>query len=370
MNANDNELKVLYVIGKIAPTSVALEVAHHMEDSRVQVHVVSYYQTKYQATELPIPLAKIESTGRFDLRGVWRLYRCIEEHQPDIIHIHHTVSAFWAALFGKLLGAKIIRSEHNNSKFRTPVQRATNTASRTLSDVVLCNSKNTYRSIPNSRKHNLGGRYKVVYNGVDAEQIEQAYSTSPPFEIEDSVVTVGSVGRLIDQKNYEHFLQAFSHTISAFDGQLRLVLVGDGKNRSRLERQISRLGIREKVTLTGEVERGKVYAALHAFDIFVMPSLWEGFCNAAVEAMAAGLPLLCSNIPTLREVAGEVAVFADPVDPYDMSESLLELLNEREEHWEERGRKARQLAVEKYSVERTAQEYIHSYLELSSFSSQ
>ena len=366
MNANDKELKVLYVIGKIAPTSVALEVAHHMEDRWVQVHVVSYYQTEYQATELPVPLAKIESTGRFDLQGVWGLYRCIEKYRPHIIHIHHTVSAFWAAFFGRLLGAKIIRSEHNNSKFCTPVQRAINTVSRALSDVVLCNSKNTYKSIPNSRKHNLGGRYKVVYNGVDAEQIEQAYSTSPPFEIEDSVVTVGSVGRLIDQKNYEHFLRAFSHTIPAFDGQLRLILVGDGKNRSRLEREISRLGIREKVILTGEVEREKVYAALHAFDIFVMPSLWEGFCNAVVEAMAAGLPLLCSNIPTLREVAGEVAAFADPVDPYDMSASLLELLNAGEEHWEERGRKARQFAVEHYTIERTAEAYLRNYLALAS----
>jgi glycosyltransferase involved in cell wall biosynthesis len=341
-----------------------------MEDSRVQMHVASYYQTKYQATELPIPLVRIEATGRFDFRGVWRLYRCIEEYRPHIVHVHHTVSAFWAALFGKLSGSKIVRSEHSNSQFHTPVQRGANVVSRSLSDLVLCNSKNTYLGLPKLQKRNIGNKYKIVYNGVDAKKIKKASSVSPPFEIKDSIVTVGSVGRLIDEKNYERFLKAFAHTISVFGEKIRLVLVGDGKNRSQIEHEISRLGISEQVTLTGEVEREDVYAALHAFDIFVMTSLSEGFCNAAVEAMAAGLPLLCSNIPTLREVMGEVAVFADPVDPYDMSESLLELLNEGEEHWEERGRKARQLAVEKYSVERTAQEYIQSYLELSPFSSQ
>jgi glycosyltransferase involved in cell wall biosynthesis len=337
-----------------------------MKDSRVRLQVVSFYRTDYQVTGRQNPVIRIEATGRFDLRGVWRLYRCIAEYGPDVIHIHHTVSAFWAALFGKMLGAKIVRSEHSNSQFHTALQRTVNGVSRLLSDRVLCNSKNTYKGLSDLQRKILGDRCRVVYNGVNAAQIERASSCSPPFKAEktNEVVTVGSVGRLIDHKNYEHLLRAFSQVITTFEGDVRLILLGDGENRTRIEREISRLGLEDHVILTGEVEREKVYAALHAFDIFVMPSLSEGFCNAAVEAMAAGLPLLCSDIPTLREVAGEVALYADPVDPSRMAGSLIKLLREGREKWEERGRRAQQLAVEQYSIEKTAQGYLQSYLEM------
>ncbi len=361
MNTVIGDRRVLYLVGRVAPTSTALEVAHHMENSRVQVHVVSYYQTDYEARELPLSLTRIGATGQFDLRGIWRLYRCISEYRPDVIHVHHTVSAFWAVIFGRLLGVKVIKSEHNNSSFYTPLQWAINTVSRLLADIVLCNSENTYRNLGIWQKKLLGDRCEVVYNGVDIKRIERGSLISSFFGVNTQAVTIGSVGRLIEQKNYERLLQAFSRVVATMDEEVRLVLVGDGDNRSQIEREVSRLGLEEQVTLTGEIKRDKVYAALHSFDVFVMPSLSEGFCNAVVEAMAAGLPIVCADIPTLREVVGEAAVFADPLDPSDMSESLLKLLRERKGQWKERGKRVQKLAAERYSVEHTAKEYIRHY---------
>lgn len=360
----DNMINVLYVVGNTAPTSVALEVAHHIGGKNIQLRVASFYETDYQASKLQVALTKIDAVSRYDLCGALKLFRCIVEFQPDVIHVHHTVSAFWAALFGRLMGAKIVRSEHNNSQFRTTAQRAVNTVSRMLSNRVLCNSENTHRSLSALQKWLLGDRCRVIYNGINATQIQET-SCPPPFEEKvSSTVTVGSVGRLIPQKNYERLLQAFSRVLTKFEGDVRLVLVGDGKKRPQIEQEIRRLKLGEHVTLTGEVKREKVYAALHAFDIFVMPSLWEGFCNAAVEAMVAGLPLLCSDIPTLREVVGDVAVYANPNKSSSMSESLLKLLEEGREKREERGRQARLVAAEKYSIEKTAREYVKCYTEI------
>jgi len=210
------------------------------------------------------------------------------------------------------------------------------------------------------QKRLIGDRWRVVYNGVDTERIEKASSTPLPFETKNAV-TVGSVGRLVDVKNYQRLVDAFAEVNSCFPEPLQLVLVGDGENRRLLEQQIDDLELNEQVALVGEVDRDEVYAALHSFDIFVVPSLSEGFCNAAVEAMAAGLPIVCSNIPTLREVVGDVALYADPEDPNDIANVLLDLLQRGEEEWRRKGNEAHRRAMERYSVTRTAEQYERSY---------
>ncbi|MFB6198696.1 MAG: glycosyltransferase family 4 protein [Halobacteriaceae archaeon] len=302
----------------------------------------------------------MEAQNRLDLWGVWRLYKCISECSPDVVHVHHTVSAFWASIFGKIMGAKVVRTEHNNAEFHTPSQRVVNSVSQALSDLVLCNSRNTYQSMNSVQKRIIGDRWRVVYNGVDVKRIERAASLSPPLE-KGETITVGSVGRLVDQKNYRRLIEAFSKVVPCFSKPLRLVLVGDGENRRALEQQIEDLGLNEQVVLVGELDRDEVYAALHSFDIFIMPSLWEGFCNAAVEAMAAELPIVCSNIPTLREVVGNVALYADPEDSNDIANVLLKLLRQGEEKWRKKGDEAHRRATERYSVTRTAEQYEQSY---------
>jgi glycosyltransferase involved in cell wall biosynthesis len=168
------------------------------------------------------------------------------------------------------------------------------------------------------------------------------------------------VGRLIPQKNYERLIQAFSTVVDAEPGA-KLVLVGDGKKRPQLSELVQELELSDHIIFLGEVSRDQVYALLHEFDIFVIPSLWEGFCNAAVEAMAAGLPLVCSDIQTLHEVVGDVALYVDPESPDNIAQGLLDLLQEDPVQWRERGKACRKRAVERYSIERTAKAYVRNY---------
>jgi glycosyltransferase involved in cell wall biosynthesis len=357
-----NKVRVLYVIGKVAPTSVPLEVAHFIRQGDIRFRVAAYYQTNYTGEALTAPLTRIGAQSQGDWWGVWRLYHSVKEYAPDAVHVHHTVSAFWASLFGKLTGAKVVRTEHGNAEFRAAGQRVINAVSQALSDLVICNSRNTYRSMSSWQKRLLGDRWRVVYNGVDMERIEEFASTPPPFEIaKENVVTIGSVGRFIDQKNYRQLIDAFAQVVSRFPKPIRLVLVGDGENRRTIEQQIDDLELTQQVVLAGEVSKDEVYAALHSFDIFVVPSLGEGFCNAAVEAMAAGLPIVCSDIPTLREVVGDVALYADPKDSTRIANVLLGLLRQGEEEWRKKGNKAHRRATERYSVARTAEQYRQSY---------
>jgi len=357
-------VRVLYVIGKMAPTSVPLEVAYHIDDRRVNIRVAGYYSSSKNFESQKFDISSIGARSWFDYKAVKRLYNNTLDFNPDIVHVHHTVSAFWAAIFGKVLGAKIIRSEHNNTRFRTLRQRVPNTIGRGLADLVLCNSKNTYQSMSSLQKWLVGERWSVVYNGIDAERIDRGASKMPPFGREEGALTIGSVGRLIDQKNYGRLIEAFSKVRSEIGQKVRLVIIGDGENREYLEKKVDRLGLTGCVVFAGQVDRDEVYAALHEFDLFFMSSLWEGFCNAVVEAMAAGLPIVCSDIPTLHEVVGNVAVYMNPEDPSDMARALSGLIREGPKEWQRRGKVARTRARTNFTVERTAERYVESYLDV------
>ncbi len=79
-----------------------------------------------------------------------------------------------------------------------------------------------------------------------------------------------------------------------------LLLVGDGKERARIERNIQDLGISEHVVILSN--RDDIPEILAVIDVFVLPSLYEGMSNALIEAMAAGKAIITSNIPEIREI--------------------------------------------------------------------
>ncbi len=229
----------------------------------------------------------------------------------------------------------------------------------------MCNSNDTYDNLYSFQKWLLGDDWETVYNGVNIDRIQRASGRPVPFleEVPANRTLIGSIGLLIDQKNYGRLIRAFSLVAKEMSG-LHLVIIGDGKNRKALKSRAKAEGIEKHVTFTGELPRVEVYAALHQFDVFVMPSLWEGFCNAVVEASAVGLPVVCSDIPTLREVMGDAALYMDPNDPHDMARVIIGLLKENTEVREQWGEKARKRATERYTIERTAEKYLETYREV------
>jgi len=358
-------LTVLYLVGRDAPTSVPLEVANFIRDKRVRFVVAAFYgeDNGKEDREPEYPFVHIRSQGSLDVSGIRALGNCIRQYRPDVIHVHHTASAFWGALLGKTLtGASIVRSEHNNHQHHTTAQNIINWASQLFSDRVLCNSQDTYRNLHPWEKWAVGDEWEKVYNGIDVDRIDRASQSGTPLKLKRDAneIVVGSVGRLIPQKNYERLIQAFS-TVVAAEPSAKLVLVGDGKKRLQLTELVQELDLSDHITFLGEVSRDQVYALLHEFDILVIPSLWEGFCNAAVEAMAAELPLVCSDIRTLHEVVGDVATYVDPESPDSIARGILDLIQEGPVQWRERGQACRKRAVERYSIERTARAYVRNY---------
>jgi len=142
---------------------------------------------------------------------------------------------------------------------------------------------------------------EVIPNAIDAqmfrfsEQVRR--EVREQYGLEDCLV-VGHVGRLQYQKNQTFLLDAFRH-LHEREEKARLVLVGDGPDLTELEAKAVTLGIEREVLFLGN--RDDFNRLLQAFDLFVMPSHFEGFGMAALEAQAAGLPcLLSASVPRER----------------------------------------------------------------------
>lgn len=127
------------------------------------------------------------------------------------------------------------------------------------------------------------------------------------------------VSTLHVHKNIERLVRAYSSKPRAE----KLILAGlRGFRTPEIEKLIAELGVGDRVKITGWLPRSELmqlYARAHAF---VYPSTFEGFGMPILEAMAVGIPVACSDIPPLREVAGDAALFFDPLDDNAMGAAL------------------------------------------------
>jgi glycosyltransferase involved in cell wall biosynthesis len=121
------------------------------------------------------------------------------------------------------------------------------------------------------------------------------------------------VGTIEPRKNLTALLEAFHHLLATHD--LRLVFVGKkGWLYEGFFRRLRELGLEDRVIFTGYVPDEDLPAIYSAADLFVFPSLYEGFGLPVLEAMACGTPVVCSNTSCLPEVAGDAALLVDPAD--------------------------------------------------------
>ena len=148
----------------------------------------------------------------------------------------------------------------------------------------------------------------ILRNGIDARRM--AFSTDgrervrSRFWLGDDALVVGTVGRLIETKNYVALVHAFARWCEG-DSRLRLLIVGEGGERGSIEEAAREESLDERVLLPGKTD--KVADFLSAMDLFVLPSLHEGFGNVLVEAQCSGLRCIASDtVPEATNVLGLV----------------------------------------------------------------
>jgi glycosyltransferase involved in cell wall biosynthesis len=160
-------------------------------------------------------------------------------------------------------------------------------------------------------------RIAVVHHGV-----ESAFSRLDRSHTESYLLCVST---LHPHKNLPRLIRAYGRKKRDF----RLILAGlRGFHAEAIERLIEDLKLQDSVRITGWVPREELYSLYARARAFVYPSTFEGFGMPVLEAMAAGIPVACSDIPPLREVAADAALFFDPLNEDDIASGIERVMSD------------------------------------------
>lgn len=206
-------------------------------------------------------------------------------------------------------------------------------------------------------------RVEVVHSGVD----ETFYPRDDPKNSERLKDVLGiqqayilCVGTIEPRKNIKRLIQAYSMLPESLRGRYLLVIAGGG---GWLNSDVDALGksegLENQVRILGTVVDSDLPVLYSACDLFIYPSLYEGFGLPVLEAMACGAPVITSDISSLPEVAGDAAVFIDPYNPVSIRDAMSDVLTDKYKNQE-----LRQKGIarsKEFSWIRTAEETLSIY---------
>lgn len=167
-------------------------------------------------------------------------------------------------------------------------------------------------------------KIRVIYNGVDPS-FQPGDKTAARRQLGDSFLQgklLLAVGNSRPHKNLRALIDAFEDAANALGPEWKLLLIAEGAGEMT---QGVKSG--ERILIRGRVSEEQLRLIYQAADAFIMPSLNEGFGLPIVEAMASGLPVLCSDIDVFHEVAGDSALYFDPRSATTIARALVEILN-------------------------------------------
>ncbi|MBD3291444.1 MAG: glycosyltransferase, partial [Armatimonadia bacterium] len=196
-------------------------------------------------------------------------------------------------------------------------------------------------------------RAAVVRTGVDLKRFHpqsEAHRIREDLDLPERHRVVGTVGAIVEQKGHRALVEAAPLVIDEMP-HTTFVVVGSGMLREELEARVAELGLGRRFRFLGH--RDDVPRLLATFDLFVMPSLWEGMPYALVEAMAVGVPVVGSDIPGIADIVRprETGRLAPPGDPAALAETIITALSEDGQS-ATMAQTAREMVVEEHSRER------------------
>ncbi|WP_300598773.1 glycosyltransferase [Niabella sp.] len=235
-----------------------------------------------------------------NILNIWAVYRLIKKIKPDVVHTAATEANFHGIIAAKLAGVKYIIGEEIGIPSHSNLAQKLFSWIYNLANKVVCVSQSVkdYLVKIGEIKESKG---VVIYNPVS---VPMRYPQK-----KGNYFHIVFVGRLERIKNADTLIKSIGRLKSL---EVRLTIVGDGRERESLEKLAGEINVRENITFTGFSDNPSEY--LSDADLFVLPSYSEGFGIAAVEAMFLKIPVLCTNIGGISEFVrdGENGWLFDP----------------------------------------------------------
>jgi len=303
---------------------------HHDIDAQLLLWVTPTQQADdvYQAAiDRQIPVERWTMQGHLDMKLLWRLIRYLRYEKPDAVHTHLVHAETFGIPAARLAGVKtIFNSSHNDDPFRRRLLfRPRNWLlwRMTTQGIAISNYIKQFLLEVETAKPN---QIEVIHYGLAAPHLPESNHLRDQLGIAQDAPIIGSVCRLVEQKGLPYALDAMPTLMERYP-DLHYVLVGDGILRLELEAQVQSLGIMDRVHFLGWQTDVQTY--MRQYDIFLAPSLWEGFGLVFLEAMAQARPIVATNISAIPEIVvdGHTGLLVPPQNTQAITEVLSKLLS-------------------------------------------
>lgn len=263
---------------------------------RLKSRLINVYNPPYISSE-----NVLETLDSLNADVVNYNYRWAPSYNKDLKRYDGTKIFTYHNMWGEGAGLQAKISEFNDNRFRKTLMTF---------DKIVCVSNYvredlTRRGIPEDLTC-------MIPTGFDLDPLQRA-------EEGDYIL---SLGRLVATKGLKYMVEAMK------DVDCKLKICGKGPEESNLRKQISKLGLEDKVEMLGYVSEEEKRSLMASCKFFVMPSLFESFGLAAVELMSTGRPLVCTNVNGLPDTVGEGAITVDPADPKALADAMNRLLSD------------------------------------------
>ncbi|MBW9153581.1 glycosyltransferase [Clostridium estertheticum] len=312
-----------------------------------EIHIISMRKSDY-VYESNVYVHVLRSISKNKLSYfllIKDIKKLVKEINPDILHSHYATSY---GLYGRMCNFHpFIISVWGSDVYEFPKG---NIAKELLLKYILKGADKVC-----STSHNMAEETRKYYNkdiiitpfGVDIDK----FKCYTPI-LSSNNITIGVIKGLEKIYGIEYLIEGFSKVIHEYKGnkELKLLIVGDGTQKIKLESLVNELGINSNVTFTGKIDNDKVPEYINMMDIVCLPSLSESFGVSAVEACACGRPILATNVGGLKEI-----IFDDyngfiikQKSSEDIKLKIIKIIR-NEVQMMEFSKNARKLVLEKYS---------------------
>ncbi len=347
-------LKIAYFIDDLhlgGAEKLLLQIISHLDPKKFEVVLITQKQegVLFQALRSPMRCHVTHNP--------WTLFNILRKEKPHVFHSHLWRSDLFGIPIAKLAGVPCVCStKHNLRYFRglTKIFIPLDMLCMHLCDRVFAIS-NAVKEYYQKRAGYRDVRFEVVHNGIDLKPFLEM-SRAKSFGDSESLQML-TVANLIPQKGHLKFLELLSRMM---DLPWEWHLVGDGLLRKTLEKKVSVLRLESRVHFHGR--QADVLPFYKKADLFVLPSLWEGFGLVLLEAMASCVPIFASNVDGVKEILEneQTALLYDPRN-LEESESKLRHIFGNPNLMDSFSEKSQKRVME-FSIEKTAARYFQFYL--------
>jgi glycosyltransferase involved in cell wall biosynthesis len=300
-----NRINILHIVGGMdhgGVETLLMNIYSSINREKYKFVFLCYKNKKYDFEEdinkLGGKIIIMPSINKGIIKYIYNIIKIIRDENIDIVHAHTYYNSAFSLAAAKLANVKyrIIHS-HLTSLEKTD-KRVIRTIYKTITNKIIALSANIYLSCGN----NAGAamfkerKYTVINNCVDAKKFKFSQECRDRirlrYNISQKNVLIGSVGRLVLQKNFKYLIKIFAKHHSN-NNDSKLLIIGGGEEESNLKKYAQKLNVYDDIIFAGNTEN--VFEFYSAMDIFIMTSFNEGFPLVLIEAQSNGLPCLVTD---------------------------------------------------------------------------